>query len=91
MHRNVFFSNLQGNCKISSVDASEALVSDSSFIVKYIRRSTKTIVHVRYSKGFRDKIARFFTAPLSRKTQRRLEHKGGGGGGHKDNHTSFII
>ena len=83
MHRNVFFFfNLQGNCKISSVDASEALVSDSSFIVKYIRRSSKTIVHVRYSKGFRDKIARFFTAPLSRKTQRRLEHK--------DNQTSFI-
>lgn len=45
-HRNDFF-NLQGNCKISSVDASEALVSDSSFVVKYIRRSGKTIVHVR--------------------------------------------
>ena len=77
-----FFFNLQGNCKISSVDASEALVSDTSFIVKYIRRSSKTIVHVRDSKGFRDKIARFFTAPLSRKTQRRLEHK--------DNQTTFI-
>ena len=55
----MIFFNLQGNCKISSVDASEALVSDSSFIVKYIRRSGKTIVHVRYIKSFRDKNAGF--------------------------------